>query len=232
MPNNALQGGRRVFPPHPDAGSLDFEELDNFLMSDRAPEECMQLSDLDGFLTAVAIGPELIMPSEWLPVIWGKGEPEFESAEEAQGVIGAIMARYNEILHLIRHQPDDYEPVLWETPDGEAVAGDWAEGFMAGVALRRSAWQPLVESEEDGGLLAPIVAFLHDEEGNPLIPGETKELAEVQKMAIELIAPSVQAISNYWEANRPRPRRASKTGRNEPCPCGSGRKYKRCCGAN
>jgi uncharacterized protein len=22
-----------------------------------------------------------------------------------------------------------------------------------------------------------------------------------------------------------------KTGRNDPCPCGSGRKYKRCCGA-
>ena len=28
------------------------------------------------------------------------------------------------------------------------------------------------------------------------------------------------------------PRRATKTGRNDPCPCGSGRKYKRCCGAN
>jgi len=23
-----------------------------------------------------------------------------------------------------------------------------------------------------------------------------------------------------------------KIGRNEPCPCGSGKKYKRCCGAN
>jgi hypothetical protein len=91
-----------VFPPHPNAASLDFEDLDDFLMSDRAPEDCMQLSDLDGFLTAVAIGPELIMPSEWLPVIWGEGEPEFESAEEAQSVIGAIMARYSEILSLPR----------------------------------------------------------------------------------------------------------------------------------
>jgi Uncharacterised protein family (UPF0149) len=75
-------------------------------------------------------------------------------------------------MHLIQHQPDDYEPLFWETPDGEAVAGDWAEGFMAGVALRRSSWQPLLESEEGGGLLAPIVAFLHDEEGNSLIEGE------------------------------------------------------------
>ena len=28
-----------------------------------------------------------------------------------------------------------------------------------------------------------------------------------------------------------RPVRVEKTGRNEPCPCGSGKKYKKCCGA-
>jgi preprotein translocase subunit SecA len=28
------------------------------------------------------------------------------------------------------------------------------------------------------------------------------------------------------------PRRSAKVGRNDPCPCGSGRKYKNCCGAN
>ncbi|MBL4692142.1 MAG: SEC-C domain-containing protein, partial [Magnetovibrio sp.] len=27
------------------------------------------------------------------------------------------------------------------------------------------------------------------------------------------------------------PRRVQKVGRNEPCPCGSGKKYKKCCGA-
>ena len=26
--------------------------------------------------------------------------------------------------------------------------------------------------------------------------------------------------------------RGAKTGRNDPCPCGSGKKYKKCCGAN
>ena len=46
------------------------EDLDEFLMSDHAPDDCLQLSDLDGFLTGVAIGPDLIMPSEWMPVIW------------------------------------------------------------------------------------------------------------------------------------------------------------------
>ena len=32
-----------------------------------APDDSMGLSDLDGFLTGIAVGPELILPSEWLP---------------------------------------------------------------------------------------------------------------------------------------------------------------------
>ena len=100
---------------------------------------------------------------------------------------------------------------------------------MDGVGLRRNAWRPLLESDEGIELLTPIMAFLHDENGNPLIEVEPDELAELRKVAIDLIVPSVQAINSYWKAHRHPIPRASKTGRNDPCPCGSGRKYKRCC---
>ena len=53
--------------PTATAGQADLNRLDEFLMSDRAPENGMGLSDLDGFLTGIAVGPELILPSEWLP---------------------------------------------------------------------------------------------------------------------------------------------------------------------
>jgi uncharacterized protein len=124
-----------VLPPHLDVAGFDLEKLSEFLMSDGAPENCMQLSDLDGFLTAVAIGPELIMPSEWLPVIWGESEPEFENMDGARRIIGTIMGRYNEILQAIQYEPDAYEPLFWETRDGQLLAADWAEGFMDGVGL-------------------------------------------------------------------------------------------------
>ena len=73
------------------------DELDEFLMSDHAPDDCLQLSDLDGFLTGVAIGPDLIMPSEWIPIIWQGDQPDFKDTEQAERIMGIIMARYNEM---------------------------------------------------------------------------------------------------------------------------------------
>jgi uncharacterized protein len=47
-------------------------------MSDHNTDDSMGLSDLDGFLTGVVVGPELILPTKWLPVIWGGGEAPME----------------------------------------------------------------------------------------------------------------------------------------------------------
>jgi uncharacterized protein len=218
--------------PRIDLAGFDLDHLEAFLISDRVPESCMRLSELDGFLTAIAIGPEQIMPSEWLPVIWGEGEPVFESDEELQSVVGAIFMRHEEILRDIEQEPDAYEPLLEETLDGQLLATEWAAGFMDGAALRKDAWRPLLQTEEGAELLAPIIAFLDDEDGKPLAEVEPDELAAVREAAAELIAPSVQIIHRFWRAYRRLPRRVRRTGRNEPCPCGSGRKYKRCCGAS
>ncbi len=76
--------------PMPPTAPIDLDALDAFLMSDRAPEDSMGLSDLDGFLTGVVVGPELIMPSEWTRVIWDGEGPDFESMEEALAIHGTI----------------------------------------------------------------------------------------------------------------------------------------------
>jgi uncharacterized protein len=81
------------------------------------PDDSMGLSDLDAFLTVV-VGPELIMPSEWLPVIWGGAEPEFETQEEMRTVLGTIMGRYNEIAACFSSDPNEFDPIFWEGPEG------------------------------------------------------------------------------------------------------------------
>src|SRR5512144_1009155 len=123
------------------ASDFDLDALDAFLMSDRAPKDCMQLSDLDVFLAGIAIGPELIMPSEWIPVIWGGAEPEFESMEEAQRVLNAMMGRYNEILHVVQHAPEEFEPIFWTTENGVTVAAAWADRLMQAAEIRPRARQ-------------------------------------------------------------------------------------------
>src|SRR5271168_5100765 len=102
----------------PPSALTDLDALDQYLMSDHAPEESMSLSDLDGFLTGVVVGPELIMPSEWLPVIWGGAEPKFETEDEMRIILGTIMGRYSEIVACFTSgDPDEFDPIFWEGPE-------------------------------------------------------------------------------------------------------------------
>ena len=136
--------------PPPTAGPVDLGALDDFLMSDRAPEDGMGLSDLDGFLAGTVVGPELIMPGEWLSVVWGGAEPAFESVDEARSVLGTIMGRHDEIARALDAAPDEFDPVFWEGPDGQVIVTDWAAGFLDAVRLRPRAWEPLLRHAEAG----------------------------------------------------------------------------------
>ena len=213
------------------------DELDEFLMSDETPDDCMQLSDLDGFLTGIVVSPVLIMPSEWFRTIWHGSEPEFENMERAERIMGIIMARYNEIIHLLDDEPGTFEPILYETPEGRMMAADWAEGFMDAFGLRVDAWDPLFEEENGQLLLGPIMAHLHDKDGKPFIDGTPEEMQKIREECIQILPYAIKGIHEFWKAKRDlhsvtKTSLGKKVGRNEPCPCGSGRKYKRCCGAN
>src|SRR3954470_3617614 len=126
----------------------DLDLLEAYLLSDQSPPECMLLSDLDGFLTAVAIGPEVVIPSEWLPHVWGGEEPVFDDHLQASAILGTIMGRYNMILREI--EEGVFGPLFGETVDGTVIVADWAEGFMQAVALRADAWEPLMRSRRLG----------------------------------------------------------------------------------
>lgn len=215
--------------PVPAPGEVDLSELEAFLSSDRAPEGCMPLSLLDGYLTAIAIGPETILPGQWLDLIWGEAEPEFVDLEEAHRLIAAILGRYNEILTLVRDEPDLYEPIVEVDEEGAEHAAGWAHGFMEGVGLVPGTWEALILDGEESLLLAPIFAHLEMPAGEePLVEG-VEALAELRRTPSDYIIAAVIGIDAYWRSRRHKPRRV-KIGRNDPCPCGSGRKHKRCCG--
>jgi len=193
-----------------DIPPIDIKALDRYLESDHAPDECMGLSDLDGFLTAIVIGPELIPPSEWLPVIWGDEVPEFESEAEMRTVIGTIMGRYSEITTCLASNPDEFKPIFWEGREGDVIAADWASGFLDALALRRPAWEPLIKHRIARILLAPIL-YLSDDPDLHEEDSERVDWEKVAKEAPRTIPVCVVGIHDFWkdqrERSKPQPRR-------------------------
>ncbi|MFQ6614423.1 MAG: UPF0149 family protein, partial [Fidelibacterota bacterium] len=89
----------------------DQQALESFLDSDRTPVNCMDISMLHGFFTSLVIGPETVMPSDWLPMIWQETEGDemiWDSLEETQRIIGLIMKFFNSISDLLLDDPDSF----------------------------------------------------------------------------------------------------------------------------
>ena len=66
----------------------------------------MELSQLDGFLTALVVGPEFIAPGAWVPLVWGGEDAAFKNPKQAGQVVNTIMRRYREIIRLVQKHPE------------------------------------------------------------------------------------------------------------------------------
>jgi uncharacterized protein len=224
----------------------ELDELDAFLLSDAVSEEAMLFEAVDGYLTAIVIGPELVPPGRWLAGIWGPTEedaPKFETMAQAQRIIELLMRHMNGIAGQMMHDPDTFEPIcaIAQYPDDSHEYEDgemWAMGFMEGVALSQEDWQPLLADLAGREFLRPIRLL-----GLLELSAEEKLLSETpaqRETLTKSIPASVAAIHRFWlpyrEGAHQRTVAAAPTrsppspGRNEPCSCGSGKKFKKCCG--
>lgn len=218
------------------------DELRALLRLRAVPFGGLSLQGLDGFLTALAVGPELVTPSEWLPAVWGGREPRWEGLAEATHIHGLLMAFWNDVLRRAALDPSeridaDDAPILDdgdEHPPGLA----WAEGFLDGVEFAPDGWDDWADAHvwiDDAmldleALTWPVVpeGFVPDD-GGPAIeqPGRDEILADLPRIVNALHRHRLREETLRTPIRRSSP----KVGRNDPCPCGSGRKYKRCCGA-
>lgn len=220
----------------------ELDWLDQFLL-DRIDEDAdtegknegvLDVSQLDGLLTALVSGPVVVPPSRWLPEVWGDFEPEWKNAQEFETVFMLLIRHMNGIAAALMTQPEDFEPLFMErVVDGKTytIVDEWCEGYMQGVSLTADRWQ--AEGLTMDLMLMPIRAFTSetDWQGH-----ELSSDAEIENLH-NAITRNVREIHAYWlarrEANVPPPAPVRRTGpsvgRNDPCPCGSGKKFKKCC---
>lgn len=137
---------------------VNLDELAAFLNSDRAPDGCMDLSELDGFMAGIIAGPVAVPPDTWLPLVWDDDQPTFADPGESERVMAAIAARFQEIADSLDAPVPDYTAVFWEDVSGITITEDWAAGFMQAVALHPRAWTPVLTHDEAASLLIPIAA--------------------------------------------------------------------------
>lgn len=162
----------------------------------------MLLSDLDGFLTGILCSPDLIMPSEWLPIVWGGSEPNADDLDEHIWAIQEVLTRYNEIAAALNNEPPFLEPIFWQAEEGHVIAMDWCEGFMQALNLRSEQWDELMQTEQGREWMFPVVAHLLDEGGNSLVGAKQEVLDALLDRASEQIPETIPHIFTYWKAKR------------------------------
>lgn len=126
---------------------------------------------------------------------------------------------------------------MFFTPDGNAdieLCRQWVRGFWKASMFAPDTWLDLADDERTQFLVQPFTVFIDlDDTGEQLSPEEIDEIRRENAEFIPSVLPALRKLAQIRadeEAGLVRPSR--KVGRNEPCPCGSGKKYKRCCGLN
>jgi uncharacterized protein len=191
---------------------------------------------LQGFFSAVLSAPDTIPAGRWMPDALG-GEPAFESPQQAQEFMELLMRFYKSVDSALE---EGQAPQLILKP--QAIADQapdypaWCDGYILGWGLSTEEWlQP--GNEVLKKLTFPILllsgAFKEDAERNngKFMPED--EYEKLQQDCMDVLPGAVSGIYNFWQARRKGTtvkREGPKVGRNEPCPCGSGKKFKQCCG--
>jgi uncharacterized protein len=221
----------------------DLDRLHRLLSRLPIAQMPMTVSELDGFVTGILACPEAASPSLWLHHVWGEsGTANFANIDVAEETIGAVMGHYNAVAQAMTRSLW-IEPIYEIDPNSDDVLWEpWVDGFMRAMALKPAAWTDLLaRADRETTACVKLLRDLH-----AVYIGESdlshEEISQLDEEAPDMIPNCVAAILHQSRpeliqaepANLPgQPfRSVPRAGRNDQCSCGSGRKYKQCCGRN
>jgi uncharacterized protein len=189
----------------------ELTQLDNFLQecaeSDDDNDEhdhegdpgVINLSELNGMLTALVSGPTLVKTADWVPAIWGDEEPEWRDEAEFDMIVQLMQRHMNTIAATLLEAIEEYEPLFLYEEEDDAVftiVDDWCEGYVRGYKLAAQEWskgKPAFDKQELNNLLAPIHAFSSETNWS----GHDLPDAEIDTLS-DAITPNARAIYQFW----------------------------------
>lgn len=158
-----------------------------------------------GFLTAVCTGPDAIAPTVWIPEIVAEGA--FDDDPAARAKVDLLARLYGAVGETLGTTPE----IICPEPDRPAQeAADFCRGYVHGARMHEK-WRDDEAATEK------------------LVPFEALAKEGVDATQRERLGSYVAELRAYWQAKRHVVNTTPKVGRNDPCPCGSGKKHKKCC---
>lgn len=213
----------------------DLDRLEQYLNALERADSTMPLDMIQGMLAAVASAPEPIPAEKWLPEALGESHRFASDAEEKE--ITGLLARLAEETARQLNEGEGFDFILYGPEGEDEDLALWAEGYLIGVDLSEPPWDERADQDDLDNMLFPFLALTGEAKNMALEAGEEwMSEAEEKKMLAEIregLANHLVDVRQFWFDKSIPPtvkREGPKVGRNDPCPCGSGKKYKNCHG--
>ena len=192
----------------------------------------MSPSMVDGMLTAAVVGPRPIGLGLLLPWVLDRrnGQPNPGiHVLDAQEILNWMVLLQNRIALDLSLSPPELTPLFMINEAWSHV--DWMEGFEIGMGFAIEHWEAATAARTD--LWGPILSF-SESNLRDLVGDAWPEVVASLRTSVIGFRDYFRgkAKAEFLAAHTPHVRKGPKVGRNDPCPCGSGRKHKKCCGSS
>jgi yecA family protein len=177
--------------PARENAALSWRECDKLegVLKRAGGAEAMRFEQLDGLAHALALGPELVLPSECTATIWGEEGPQFDGPLEARICPRLLERHWNAIA--LRAEEEDLASPWLEAQRNHAPGQLWGRGFASGVRMRGKAWEAMPADHGAARALADVLSL---ERGDV----EAGKRIEILRGLGDLVA----QIAEYWRVRR------------------------------
>ncbi len=146
-------------------GSEHAAALKAFLTHPNRPPGTLPYHEVQGFLFTMAAAPELVPPSEGMPIIFGEQDAGYASVKEARAVIGALIALYDALSAEAASRqatlPADctFRDEALANLEDDAPMAQWSRGFLRGHQWLEESWDACLPEELDEEMGATLLVL-------------------------------------------------------------------------